>query len=198
MLKQSSLFKILSKKKLKIQHYYVLYMIHETKSLSDKQKSIILRKYSKELQNYLQSDCSLSDEGKKLIKRIDDLFKPIKKLSATETMGDNYKERIDEYLLLFPKGKLPNGKYARGNKKGIEENFKWFFQEYDFDWNTILSATSKYIQEYQKDNYKYMRTALYFIKKLREGIIESDLATYCQAYLDGDIEEKIVFKKKVV
>lgn len=198
MLKQSSLFKILSKKKLKIQHYYVLYMIHETKSLSSEKKNIIQRKYGKELQKYLQSDCSLSDEGLKLIRKIDNLFKPMKKLSATETMGDDYKERIDEYLSLFPKGKLPNGKYARGNKKGIEENFKWFFQEYEFEWNIILSATSKYIEEYQKDNYKYMRTALYFIKKLREGIIESDLATYCQAYLDGEIEEKIVFKKKVV
>lgn len=126
------------------------------------------------------------------------LFKTQKQLKAVDLLGDDYAERVAEYVEIFPTGKLPNGKYARGDKKGIEENFKWFFQEYDYDWNVIINATEKYVEEFRKDNFKYMRTALYFIKKLREGIIESDLATYCQAYLDGEIEEKIVHKRKVV
>lgn len=197
MLKQSAFFKRLTRKNLTVQSYYVLYKLYSKPKLSKLGQQTIREKY-KSLDIYLNHDCTLNSEGEKLIKSMEALFKTQKQLKAVDLLGDDYAERVAEYVEIFPTGKLPNGKYARGDKKGIEENFKWFFQEYDYDWNVIINATEKYVEEFRKDNFKYMRTALYFIKKLREGIIESDLATYCQAYLDGEIEEKIVHKRKVV
>jgi hypothetical protein len=160
-------------------------------------QQIIKEKY-KSLSVYITDSCEVNEEGEKLIKSMEAFFKPLKQLKTIELLGDNYKENIEKFLDIFPKGKLPNGKYARGNKQSIENNFMWFFQEYDYDWDTILSATEKYVDEYHKDNYKFMRTAMYFIKKVIDGTSQSELATYCQAYLDGDQEEKIIFKKKVV
>ena len=158
----------------------------------------VIKHHHKDLLIYMNKNCTLNEDGIKLVKSIEPFFKTIKQLKTIELLGDDYKETIEQFLNIFPKGKLPNGKYARGNKKSIEENFKWFFQEYDFEWNTILLATQKYVDDFYSDNYKYMRTSMYFIKKLIDGTVQSELATYCQAYLDGDDEEKIVFKKKVV
>ena len=87
---------------------------------------------------------------------------------------------------MFPTQKLPSGKYARGNKKNIETNFMWFFQEYNYNWDDIMKATSLYINEYHVKNYLYMRTAMYFIKKLKDGTAESELANYCDIVLSED------------
>jgi hypothetical protein len=43
-----------------------------------------------------------------------------------------------------------------------------------------------------------MRTAMYFIKKLVDGTVQSELATYCEAILNGDDNQKVIFKTKVV
>ncbi len=44
-----------------------------------------------------------------------------------------------------------------------------------------------YVNEYQSQNYKYMRTSQYFIRKLNpaEKTFESELANYCEVYLNG-------------
>jgi len=185
---------------MQVGNYYVLYRLYQKPKLSELGKKTIINKYGKKdrLGKYINEKCEVNEEGIKLIKSIDALFKPHTKLSTLELLGENYQERIKEYIELFPTGKLPNGKYARGNKKNIQTNFEWFFQEYEYEWETILKATEKYVEEYSKDNYKFMRTGMFFIKKLIDGTSQSDLATYCDAYLDGDIEEKVVFKKKVV
>ena len=115
------------------------------------------------------------------------LFKPIKKLKNIDLLGLDFKERISEYISIWPTQKLPSGKYARGNAKNIEENFMWFFQEYpDYNWENILEATEKYVEEYRVKNYEYMRTAMYFIKKLKDGTSESELANYCDIALNKE------------
>jgi hypothetical protein len=95
-------------------------------------------------------------------------------------MGDDYKKDISDFINSFPTTKLPNGKYARSNTKNIETNFQWFFENYEYSWETIKQATDMYVSEYRANNYLYMRTALYFIRK-NDGTktVHSDLADYC-------------------
>jgi hypothetical protein len=93
----------------------------------------------------------------------------------------------DEYLNLFPKGKLPSGKPARINKKTIVDSFTWFFKNYDYDWTTVIKATGMYVDEYEVKNYLYMRNSQYFIRKQNsDKTWESELANYCEMILSGD------------
>jgi translation initiation factor 2 beta subunit (eIF-2beta)/eIF-5 len=197
MLKQSAFFDKLKAKNLSVQQYYLLYKLYSKPKLSTQTRNTIIETY-KGINNYINTDCTLNDKGIKLVESMESIFKPIKQLKTLELLGPNHKEKIEEYLDIFPTGKLPNGKYARTNKKTIEENFKWFFQEYQYDWDLILQATEKYVEEYRMDNYKFMRTAMYFIKKLVDGTVQSELATYCEAILNGNDDEKVIFKTKVV
>jgi hypothetical protein len=117
-------------------------------------------------------------------------------------MGDDFSTRIEEYLEIFPKFKLPSGKYARSYKKNLENNFRWFFETHSYDWDTVISATKMYVDEYERQGYKYMRTSQYFIRKLNpaEKTFESELANYCEVYLNGsdDYGYDSHFKEKVV
>lgn len=197
MLKQSAFFNKLKAKDLSVQQYYLLYKLYHKPQLN-RNAYVIFQEKFKGIMAYINEDCTLNDKGIKLVESMESIFKPLKQLKTLELLGPNHKEKIEEFLDIFPAGKLPNGKYARTNKKTIEENFKWFFQEYQYDWDLVLQATEKYVDEYRMDNYKFMRTAMYFIKKLIDGTVQSELATYCEAILNGDDDEQIIFKKKVV
>jgi hypothetical protein len=173
MLKQAAFFAKLQKKNLKpSEYYFMFYSYMNPLKVSERDKTyLFLNKYF--------TDKKLNEEGIKLIEEIDNLFKPIKKIKSINLLGDDAEKNIDAFLELFPTYKLPNGKYARGNKKNIQENFMWFFQEYNYNWDVILKATETYVKEYQRNNYQYMRTAMYFIKKVIDGTAVSELANYC-------------------
>jgi len=177
MLKQLAFFDKLKKKGLTPKDYHILVRLYGKPNLSDLGKEII--KKNSALIPYINDDVSLKESTIKMIEDIDLLFKPIKKIKNLQLLGPDSDKHIDEFINLFPTHKLPNGKYARGNKKNIQENFMWFFQEYNYDWETILQATRRYIDEYQRNNYQYMRTAMYFIKKVIDGTAVSELANYC-------------------
>jgi len=184
MLKQSALFKLLKKKGLSIQQYHMIYYLSTSKGVCPETHRTKIPAI------YLTAEGKISEDGKKFLKQVDALFKPMKNLSDLELLGDNFSENIDKYTLIFPTGKLPNGQYARGNKKSIQSNFVWFFQEYDYTWDTIITATQLYVNEYRQKDFMHMRTAMYFIKKIITGSIICDLATYCDTVLDGAVEEK--------
>ena len=185
MLKQSSFFDKIKKKKLTFRQYEILYKLYSKPKLSELGKTQIRALVPSIYIN--MGSCTLSSKGEALIKSVEMLFKPIKKLSNIELLGTDYKELIKEYIHIFPTQKLPSGKYARGNAKNIEENFMWFFQEYpDYNWDIILEGTVMYVEEYRLKNCEYMRTAMYFIKKLKDGTSESELANYCDITLNSD------------
>lgn len=122
-----------------------------------------------------------------LINEIESFFKVSKKKTSNVLLGDSFEEKIEEYSNIFPKFKLPSGKYARSNKKNLENNFRWFFDMHDYDWETILLATEKYVMEFQLTGYKYMRTSQYFIRKMAvDKTYDSELATYCDVVINGD------------
>jgi hypothetical protein len=144
----------------------------------------------------------LTTKSIELLKELDVYFKSSKKKTSKQVMGDDFLTKIDEYLEIFPKFKLPSGKYARSDKKNLENNFRWFFETNSYDWDTVINATKMYVDEFERQGYKYMRTSQYFIRKLNpaEKTFESELANYCEVYMNGDTDynDDGYFKEKVV
>ena len=178
--------------------YYVLHCIRE---------KIVPHKFvNKELEcKRLQSNLWLTENlqltSKSLIfmEEINGYFKRTKKKTSQDLMGKDFIANIEGYVEIFPNIKLSSGKYARVNAKNLEAPFKWFFETYDYDWETIITATERYVDEYSIRRYEYMRTAQYFIRKQNiDKSFESDLATYCELIRSGDDEEQVYFSENVV
>jgi hypothetical protein len=122
-----------------------------------------------------------------LIKEIDSYFKASKKKTSKAVMGENFMANIEVYLDLFPKFKLPSGKYARSDKKNLEGNFRWFFENHSYNWELVIDATKLYLDQYERQGYKYMRTSQYFIRKQNaDKTYDSELANYCDMILNGE------------
>jgi hypothetical protein len=173
-LKQINLFKKLKKNNISYMQYIYMVMLYTKGNISEAAIQILTPVlYNRELNK-------LTEHALATINNIETLFITPKKLKQNELMGDDYKKDISDFINSFPTTKLPNGKYARSNTKNIETNFQWFFENYEYSWETIKSATNMYVSEYRANNYLYMRTALYFIRK-NDGTktVHSDLADYC-------------------
>lgn len=124
-----------------------------------------------------------------LIQQVEGFFKVQKKKTSIQLMGDDFNVNIGKYQLLFPRVKLPSGKAARSAQSNVETNFRWFFEKHQFSWDTVLKATSMYIDEYERKSpaYMYMRTSAYFIRKTElDKSIVSDLANYCEIVESGE------------
>jgi hypothetical protein len=134
------------------------------------------------------------------MEEINSFFRKSKKKTSRDLMGDEFSQKILEYVNIFPNKKLSSGKYARVNPKNLESTFRWFFETYDYDWETIISATERYVDEYSLKNYEFMRTAQYFVRKQNmDKSFDSDLATYCDLKKSGyDDDNYDAFKELVV
>jgi hypothetical protein len=173
-----------------------------------KEKKVSLVLYETMLHYYKTKDVSLLPQKLqdkthiviKFIEQCDELFLQKKKIPPAELMGSNYKENIELYINTFPSGKLPNGKYARSNSRNIEQSFVWFFSNYNYSWSTILKATHLYVEEFRRNNYLYMRTANFFVKKVEQDkSIICDLADYCERVANKqDYIEQPNFKARVI
>lgn len=155
-----------------------------------------------QVSGWIKEDGVVHSKGIILLQELDSYFKNSKKKTSANIMGEDFHKRIDDYLEIFPKFKLPSGKYARSDKKNLENNFRWFFENHSYDWDTVINATKMYVDEYERQGYKYMRTSQYFIRKLNpaEKTFESELANYCEAYQNGsgDYNTESHFSEKVV
>lgn len=179
--------------------YYVLHCIKEDiipASYVNKQLECT------RLQNdgWLKEDLSLTAKSIIFMEEINSFFKKTKKKTTTDLIGQDYTSKFQEYVEIFPNRKLPSGKYARVTIKNLETAFKWFFENYNYDWEVIIKATEKYVDEYSVRNYNYMMTSQYFIKKQKiDRSIESELANYCELIKTNPDDEGIsYFKERVV
>lgn len=137
----------------------------------------------------------LTPKAYTLIDQLETLFRINKKKTNKQLLGDSFKNNIVSYREMFPNQKLPSGKAARSAVGNLEKAFRWFFENFDYSWEVILQATAVYINEHQKNNYLYMRTSQYFIRK--DNL--SDLADICDNILSGGYqEEKKLYSVKVV
>ena len=69
-------------------------------------------------------------------------------------------------------------------------NFRWFFENYDYTWDEVIAATHRYVKEYRQIDYLYMQTSQYFISKANQSKVkQSQLADYCDMIREGVEEE---------
>lgn len=178
--------------------YYVLHCIRE---------KIVPHKFvNKELEckrlqtdQWLTENLELTSKSLIFMEEINGYFKRTKKKTSQDLMGQDFVRNIEKYVEIFPNKKLSSGKYARVNAKNLEAPFRWFFENYDYDWEEIMKATEKYVDEFSIRRYEFMRTAQYFIRKQNiDKSFESDLATYCEIIRSGDDEEQVYFSERVV
>ena len=194
------IFNLLVKHNISPNQFYVLYNIkHKIKTSKFVNLSLELTRLKNN--KWLKDDDKvlLSDKAILLIRNIESFFKAQKKKSSSSLMGPEFTQKMKEYSEIFPKFKLPSGKYARTNIKTLEGTFRWFFTNFDYDWKIILQAAKNYVEEYEMNNYKYMRTSQYFVRKQNQDkTYDSELADYCEAVISGTDQQKNYFKEKVV
>jgi hypothetical protein len=148
---------------------------------------------------WLDKDLKLTTKSIIFMEEINSFFKKTKKKTSQALLGQDFIDKIQEYVEIFPNRKLSSGKYARVNAKNLEVSFRWFFENFDYDWPTLLLATEKYVDEYSVRNYEFMRTAQYFIRKQNiDKSFESDLATYCDQVNNSLDEDTDYFKERIV
>ena len=148
---------------------------------------------------FIDENKVISNEGRKLMIQLDNYFLKAKKKTNIQLMGKDFLDKISTYREIFPAKKLPSGKPARNNVKTLNESFRWFFETYDYDWDTIIDATRMYVNEYRANDYMYMQTSQYFISKQdKHRVKHSALADYCDMVIDGVDTEDDHFKEKVV
>jgi hypothetical protein len=178
--------------------YYVLHCLHQ-KVKPHNFVSASLECTRLKNDKWLDKDLKLTTKSIIFIDEINSFFKKTKKKTSQLLLGQDFTDKIQEYVEIFPNRKLSSGKYARVNAKNLEVSFRWFFENFDYDWPTILSATEKYVDEYSVRNYEFMRTAQYFIRKQNiDKSFESDLATYCDQVNNSLDEDTNYFKERIV
>ena len=189
----TNLFKTLEENQISPNQIYLLYSLRNGVKASNINVAAELRlltgtKWLKE--------GKLSDEANTLLDKLDG-----GKKSKADFLNNTFRDKVTEYLETFPKMKLPTGKMARSNFSEVADAFHWFFRTYvdKYSWDIILKATEQYVSEYEKNNYMYMRTAKYFIRKQNsDKTWSSDLAEYCEN-IDIVVENSSVkFKDNVV
>jgi predicted transcriptional regulator len=143
---------------------------------------------------------TITEKGFLLLSEVESYFKVQKKKTSTAVLGPDFTEKLLQYNEMFPKIKLPSGKLARAAERNLETNFKWFFENYKYSWEIVLKATAAYVDEYERRNWNFMRTSMYFIKKQeKDHSITSDLADYCAMIQSGgSVDTPNHFSDKVV
>jgi len=140
---------------------------------------------------FLNNDFEITPKGTAVIEKIEAHYEiqDDSKIKKKSGLSAKDLENITKYRELFPKGNLPSGSPARISVKELEKKFLWFLNTYSYNWDTILKATKKYIDQYQQEGYKFMKTSGYFIvKNGLDRTSVSTLANYCDMVLDGDAD----------
>ena len=189
------IFNKLTRVELTPNSFYVLYCIkNNTKPHNFVNSSLAVTKLKQE--GWLEENLQLTSKSIIFTTEIDGFFKKAKKKTTKDLLGDNFTNNIKVYVEIFPNRKLSSGKYARVNPKNLENSFRWFFENYDYDWDMIFKATKKYIYDYSLKNYEYMRTSQYFIRKQNtDKTYDSELADYCNM-IDNVLDDEVVFIKE--
>jgi len=148
---------------------------------------------------FINSEQVLQPKAMSLVAKVESFFKIHKKKTGSQLMGKEFQDNIIKYNETFPSKMAGSKKYMRSNIKSVETNFRWFFETYQYTWEQILTATEKYIGQQLRENYKYTRTSMYYIKKQEKGTIVSDLADWCEMVISGvDENNNGTFSEKVV
>lgn len=85
---------------------------------------------------------------------------------------------VDEFRDLWPAGQFSGGYRIKGDRRACQEKLKQFLKDYpEYDKDTILAATKRYLERKERENWQFVQLAHYFISKNKV----STLATECEA-----------------
>lgn len=130
---------------------------------------------------------TLSDKAVKLLSEFEGNFKIQRgKISKRKELDDSDLENIKKFVNLFPRVATPTNRRLRSTPLNLQNKFRTFFVQYDYDWETIHKATKKYILSFDQSNLTYMKSAEYFIMKDKVSL----LANFCQEVIDGGGEDE--------
>jgi hypothetical protein len=202
-LEMMEMFNLIREKQLSPNQFYLLCCIRENEAsqfinVHQELRSLLVDNWITEDEDKLKY--TLTPEAMTFVNQIESLFKITKKKTNNQIMGQDYTSKVAEFLDIFPKMKLPSGKFARSDKKNIEIALRWFIQTYAYEWSTILTATKMYVDEYERVNFKYMQTSQYFIRKQNpDKSWASELANWCAQAESGPSENNDkYFSEKVI
>ena len=135
----------------------------------------------------------ITDKGLHVIREVEKIIGKMKQPKKTEVPFSEWEEKIEQYNMLFPRGKKEGSSVAfRTTPKELFERFRWFFKEYpEYTWEDVMNATEKYLKPFEDtSDYRFMQTSKYFIKKEDKGKnFTSTLATMCYNMKQGNDEE---------
>ena len=178
--------------------YYVLHCIRE-KLVPHKFVNKELECKRLQTDQWLTESLELTSKSLIFMEEINGYFKKTKKKTSQDLMGQDFVRNIEKYVEIFPNKKLSSGKYARVNAKNLEAPFRWFFETFNYNWEEVIKATERYVDEFSVRRYDFMRNSQYFIRKQDpDKSFESDLATYCEIIRSGGNEEQVYFSERVV
>ena len=123
----------------------------------------------------------------KFIRIVPTGFIPLKKaqsLMSVVLKSQGVEQWINDWRNIWPEGVKTAGHYVRGDRADCVKKMTKFLEETEYDKDDVYAAARNYIQEKQKEGFKYTMTANNFIKKNDT----SALATQCE--LGGKATER--------
>lgn len=193
------LYNMTTEEKLSPNQFYVLYCINyglvsNDINMHQELRHLIIDEWIVKEENV----CKVTPKAASLISKLESYFGVHLKKSNNSIMGTDFEANAEKYNNIFPRIKLGSNKAARAPIKEIIPAFRWFFEEYSYDWETIYKATQMYLEAEEAKKYKYTRTSKYFIRKQEQDKSwASDLASYCDLVLNGEDYEEDKFREKV-
>lgn len=129
---------------------------------------------------------NITEKGLLLLDDYSKLFVKNKANIKAKYITDEFLQNLQIFREIFPNKKLPSGKTARTNFDDLKKKMVDFQIKYpQYDWDTILDAATYYVETYRREDYRFMKTAGYYIMKNNE----SDLASDCELLLEGGLEQ---------
>ena len=149
--------------------------------------------------SWITSDNKLTQKSIDFIELLENTYTIKTKRQVKQVLGNDSEANIIIYRELFPKGKLPSGVPARVTIEELTKKFTWFFNNYKsrYSWDVIIEVTKNYIEEFESNNYLYMKNSSYFISRQDNNhTIISELANQCDMYLEQD--EQPIINNKII
>lgn len=184
-------YKFLLKKKLTPDDIIILYSIQQDVSYCGQITDFETKSVNLIAKGYLtfsEGRYFITHQGLLLVQEANEFFKKNVSRSKVKVTFEEWEAYIEAYREMFPK-------HHRNNPRVLYERFRWFIEEYQYDWNTILGATEKYLEHESKNaGGMYIKKSMYFIKKEEKSggkaTTQSVLADWCDSYKRGEIEEE--------
>jgi hypothetical protein len=183
--------------------FYLLCCINESMSpplinMHQELRHLVVNQWIKDNTSAEGPNYELTPKGYSIIAKVGSYMGVQVKAAMNTIMGDEFNKNCETYNNIFPRMKLPSNKAARAPIKEIVTAFKWFFENHDYDWETIHLAAATYIESEKSKNFKYTRTSKYFIRKQdTDKSWSSDLAAYCELVKNGEEYEEAKYTDKV-